>query len=67
MRSHILGGEPKFPASVPWNNLAWLNLTELEERLRSQGDEMLWESIKGMFGVPALPVSDIPGVEQTEM
>lgn len=29
---------------------AWLTAEEVEERLRKQGDEKLWETVQGMFG-----------------
>lgn len=30
---------------------AWLTAEEVEERLRKQGDEKLWDGVKGMLGV----------------
>ncbi|ORX34215.1 hypothetical protein BD324DRAFT_583915, partial [Kockovaella imperatae] len=59
LRSHILGGEPKLSSSGPWSDLAWLNLSELEERLKAQGDEPLWDGVKAIFGVPKIPTSEL--------
>ena len=67
LKSHILAGEPKLPENASWDGLAWLNPEEIESRLRAQGDELYWEGIKGMFGIPAIPVSDIIGVEHDIM
>ncbi|WVR05807.1 hypothetical protein IAU60_002832 [Kwoniella sp. DSM 27419] len=51
LRGHILGGEPTLSESSTYSSFAWLNAAEVEERLKQQGDEQLWESVKGMFGV----------------
>lgn len=32
---------------------AWLRPDEIEARLKKQGDEKVWEAIKGMFGIKA--------------
>jgi large subunit ribosomal protein L46 len=36
-----------------WGGHAWLNASEVEERLRAQGDEEVWKAVRGMFGVGA--------------
>lgn len=51
MRSHILAGEPKPTKESGISSWAWLTTEEIEERLRKQGDEKLWDGVKGMFGV----------------
>ncbi|GMK55549.1 hypothetical protein CspeluHIS016_0206050 [Cutaneotrichosporon spelunceum] len=51
LRSHILAGEPQPTKESGYSNWAWLTRDEVEERLRKQGDDKLWESVKGMFGV----------------
>ncbi|WWD18045.1 hypothetical protein CI109_102492 [Kwoniella shandongensis] len=52
LRGHILAGEPSLSSSSGYSAFAWLSAAEVEDRLRKQGDEKLWESIKGMFGKP---------------
>ncbi|WWC58539.1 mitochondrial 54S ribosomal protein mL46 [Kwoniella dejecticola CBS 10117] len=47
LRGHILSGQPTLSST----SHAWLNVKEIEDRLRTQGDGKLWESIKGMFGI----------------
>lgn len=51
LKSHILGGEPTYEKSSGMTDHAWLRPDEIEGRLKKQGDEKLWASIKGMFGV----------------
>ncbi|RSH92615.1 54S ribosomal protein L17 mitochondrial [Saitozyma podzolica] len=51
LRSHILAGEPSIPQTAGWSGHAWLSAKEVEEKLRAQGDEKVWEAVKGMFGV----------------
>ncbi|KAK8865775.1 hypothetical protein IAR55_000922 [Kwoniella newhampshirensis] len=52
LRGHILAGEPSLSSSSSYSTFAWLSAAEVEDRLRNQGDEHLWTSIKGMFGQP---------------
>lgn len=51
LKSHILGGEPTYEKSSGMTDHAWLRPEEIEARLKKQGDEKVWEAIKGMFGV----------------
>ncbi|TYJ53736.1 hypothetical protein B9479_005644 [Cryptococcus floricola] len=51
LRGHILAGEPTLSPSSPYTAHAWLTAEEVEERLKKQGDDKIWESVKGMFGV----------------
>ncbi|WVW82195.1 hypothetical protein I302_104201 [Kwoniella bestiolae CBS 10118] len=51
LRGHILAGQPTLAPSSNYTSHAWLSAKEVEERLRNQGDEKLWEGVKGMFGV----------------
>lgn len=51
LRSHILAGEPKLSKDSGYKTHAWLTAPEIEARLRKQGDDKIWESVKGMFGV----------------
>ncbi|WOO78533.1 54S ribosomal protein L17, mitochondrial [Vanrija pseudolonga] len=51
LRSHILAGEPKLSKDSGYKTHAWLTAPEVEARLRKQGDDKIWESVKGMFGV----------------
>lgn len=51
MRSHILAGEPQPTKESGITSWAWLTAEEVQERLRKQGDDELWNSVKGMFGV----------------
>jgi large subunit ribosomal protein L46 len=46
-----LAGEPKLSSSAEFSSWAWLTAKEVEEKLKSQGDEKIWEGIKAMFGV----------------
>ncbi|GFZ43199.1 hypothetical protein JCM24511_00918 [Saitozyma sp. JCM 24511] len=51
LRSHILAGEPSIPQTAGWSAHAWLSAKEVEEKLRAQGDDKVWDAVKGMFGV----------------
>jgi len=51
LRSHILAGEPKLSSSAAFSSWAWLTPKEVEEKLKAQGDEKIWEGLKAMFGV----------------
>lgn len=51
LRSHILAGEPSLRPKSDYQSWSWLTRQEVEERLMSQGDEAVWEGVKGMFGV----------------
>jgi large subunit ribosomal protein L46 len=51
IRSHILAGEPKLSEESGYSTHAWLTAAEVEARLRKQGDDKVWDSVKGMFGV----------------
>ncbi|KAL1407484.1 hypothetical protein Q8F55_006917 [Vanrija albida] len=51
LRSHILAGEPSLSKDSGYKTHAWLTAPEVEARLRKQGDDKVWESVKGMFGV----------------
>nr|ODN86497.1 hypothetical protein L203_04199 [Cryptococcus depauperatus CBS 7841] len=53
MKGHILAGEPTLSSESPYSSWAWLTQAEIEDRLRTQGNEKLWESIKGIFGIPS--------------
>lgn len=35
----------------PYSAWAWVTPSEIEERLRKQGDEKVWNGIKAMFGI----------------
>ncbi|WVQ85453.1 hypothetical protein IAT38_007618 [Cryptococcus sp. DSM 104549] len=51
IRGHILAGEPTLSSPSPYSTWAWLTTPEVEAKLRKQGDEKLWEGVKGLFGV----------------
>jgi large subunit ribosomal protein L46 len=51
LRSHILAGEPQLSSKAEFSSWAWLTPKEVEEKLKAQGDEKIWEGIKAMFGV----------------
>lgn len=51
LRSHILAGEPTLAKESGYSAHAWLTAKEVEERLRKQGDDKLWDSVKGLFGI----------------
>jgi large subunit ribosomal protein L46 len=51
LRSHIMAGEPKLSSKAAFTSWAWLTPKEIEEKLKAQGDEKVWEGIKAMFGV----------------
>lgn len=56
MRSHILAGEPQLKRhKIDW---AWLNTSEIQDRLRAQGDEHKWDQVKAIFGVASAEVAD---------
>ncbi|WWC86141.1 uncharacterized protein L201_001013 [Kwoniella dendrophila CBS 6074] len=58
LRGHILAGQPTISESSEYASHAWLNVAEIEETLKNQGDEKLWDSIKGMFGISEENVED---------
>ncbi|KAK6905600.1 hypothetical protein L486_07044 [Kwoniella mangroviensis CBS 10435] len=58
LRGHILAGQPTLTSSSIYTSHAWLNVREIEDRLRKQGDEKIWESVKGMFGIPEQEVEE---------
>ncbi|KAK4688914.1 large subunit ribosomal protein L46, partial [Tremellales sp. Uapishka_1] len=51
LKSHILAGEPDLSKSSLYSTWAWLTPAEIEEKLKSQGDQAVWESIRGFFGI----------------
>ncbi|KAL7422862.1 hypothetical protein Q5752_002159 [Cryptotrichosporon argae] len=51
LRAHVLAGEITPLASAKIESWAWLTANEVEERLKAQGDEAIWQGVKGMFGV----------------
>jgi len=50
LRSHILAGEPKLDPASPTSSWAWLIPSEIEDRLRSHGDEAMWQAIERILG-----------------
>jgi large subunit ribosomal protein L46 len=51
LRSHILAGEPNPTSESGISTWAWLTPSEIEERLKGQGDEQVWERVQLMFGM----------------
>ncbi|OCF33231.1 hypothetical protein I316_04972 [Kwoniella heveanensis BCC8398] len=51
LKGHILAGQPTLSSASGYTSFAWLNASEVEIRLKEQGDEKLWDEIKGIFGV----------------
>jgi large subunit ribosomal protein L46 len=37
-------------SGATFSSWAWLTPTEVEEKLKGQGDEKVWQGIKAMFG-----------------